>query len=135
MQMIAANDAAVLFLRRDTADGQTVEGSDAHVLRASGLMRLFIEQLAAMAKLGYAVAVPPLLLTICLIRDLERVERKLASPRPDERINTAITAENPQRLPNESGLNRDSRWGLSDAQTATSFHLWFVQTRLSNQAC
>src|SRR6266478_5560192 len=51
VQMIAANDAALLFLRRATADGQTVEGSAAHVLRASGLMRLFIEQLAAMAKL------------------------------------------------------------------------------------
>src|SRR6266404_5965441 len=47
VQMIAANDAALLFLRRATADGQTVEGSAAHVLRASGLMRLFVEQLAA----------------------------------------------------------------------------------------
>jgi len=51
VQMIAANDAALLFLRHATADGQTVEGSDANVLRATRLMRLFIEQLAAMAKL------------------------------------------------------------------------------------
>ncbi len=51
VQMIAANDAALLFLRRATADGQTVEGSDGNVLRATRLMRLFIEQLAAMAKL------------------------------------------------------------------------------------
>ena len=51
VQMIAANDAALLFLRRATADGQTVEGSDGNVLRATRLMRLFTEQLAAMAKL------------------------------------------------------------------------------------
>jgi hypothetical protein len=51
VQMIAANDAALLFLRRATADGQTFEGSDANVLRATRLMRLFIEQLAAMTKL------------------------------------------------------------------------------------
>ena len=51
VQMIAANDAALLFLQRATADGQTVEGSAANVLRATRLMRLFIEQLAAMAKL------------------------------------------------------------------------------------
>ena len=51
VQMIAANDAALLFLQRATADGQTVEGAAANVLRATRLMRLFIEQLAAMAKL------------------------------------------------------------------------------------
>ena len=51
VQTIAANDAALLFLRRATADGQTVEGSDVNVLRATRLMRLFIEQLGAMAKL------------------------------------------------------------------------------------
>ena len=51
VQMIAANHAALLFLRRATADGQTVEGADGNVLRATRLMRLFIEQLAAMAKL------------------------------------------------------------------------------------
>ena len=51
VQMIAANDAALRFLRRATADGQTVEGSDGNVLRATRLMRLFTEQLAAMAKL------------------------------------------------------------------------------------
>ena len=51
VQMIAANDAALLFLRRATADGQTVEGADADVLRATWLMRVFIEQLVAMAKL------------------------------------------------------------------------------------
>ena len=49
--MIAANDAALLFLRRATADGQTVEGADADVLRATWLMRVFIEQLVAMANL------------------------------------------------------------------------------------
>jgi hypothetical protein len=51
VQMIAANDAALMFLRRATADGQTIESADANVLRATRLMRLFTEQLAAMAKL------------------------------------------------------------------------------------
>ena len=48
--MIAANDAALLFLRQATADDQTVQGSDTNVLRATRLMRLFIEQLAAMGE-------------------------------------------------------------------------------------
>ena len=34
VQMIAANDAALLFLRRATADGQTVEGSDGNAAAA-----------------------------------------------------------------------------------------------------
>ena len=42
VQMIAANDAALLFLRRATADGQTVEGSDGNVphRKASGYSKI-----------------------------------------------------------------------------------------------
>lgn len=51
VQMIGVHDAVVEFLRRATIDGQTVEGVDANVLRATKLMRLFNDQLEAMAKL------------------------------------------------------------------------------------
>jgi hypothetical protein len=51
IQMIAANEAALLFLKRATAEGQAFEGCDANMLRATRLMRVFIEQLAAMQKL------------------------------------------------------------------------------------
>ena len=51
IQMIAANEAALLFLKRATAEGQAFEGCDANLLRATRLMRVFIEQLAAMQKL------------------------------------------------------------------------------------
>src|SRR2546426_4292136 len=50
-QMIAANDAALMFLRRATLDNQTFDGVEANVHRASRLMRIFNEQLEAMQKL------------------------------------------------------------------------------------
>ena len=50
-QMIAANDAALMFLRRATLDNQTFDGIEANVHRASRLMRIFNEQLEAMQKL------------------------------------------------------------------------------------
>jgi hypothetical protein len=50
-QMIAANDAALMFLNRATSENQTFEGTDANVLRATRLMRVFSEQLEAMQKL------------------------------------------------------------------------------------
>jgi DNA-binding winged helix-turn-helix (wHTH) protein len=51
IQMIAASEAALLFLKRATAEGQTLDGCDANVFRATRLMRIFNEQLAAMQKL------------------------------------------------------------------------------------
>ncbi|HXM22204.1 MAG TPA: hypothetical protein VN948_13180 [Terriglobales bacterium] len=50
-QMIAANDAALMFLQRATLADQTFEGCDANVLRATRLMRVFSEQLEALQKL------------------------------------------------------------------------------------
>jgi hypothetical protein len=50
VQMIAANEAALLFLRR-AVENQHTEGIDANVLRATRLMRVFNEQLEAMQKL------------------------------------------------------------------------------------
>src|SRR6266704_1080564 len=50
-QMIAANDAALMFLSRATLDNQTFDGIEANVHRASRLMRIFNEQLEAMQKL------------------------------------------------------------------------------------
>jgi len=50
VQMIATNDAALMFLRRATL-GQSTESIDANVLRATRLMRVFTEQLEAMQKL------------------------------------------------------------------------------------
>ena len=50
-QMVAANDAALMFLRRATLDNQTFDGIEANVHRASRLMRIFNEQLEAMQKL------------------------------------------------------------------------------------
>lgn len=49
--MIATQQRAMTFLTRATLDGQTAEGADANVLRATRLMRVFNEQLEAMAKL------------------------------------------------------------------------------------
>jgi hypothetical protein len=49
--MVGAHHAATTFLARATAEGQTFEGADANVLRATRLMRLFNEQLDALAKL------------------------------------------------------------------------------------
>jgi hypothetical protein len=51
VQMVGIHEAAVLFLQRATLEGQTFEGSNANAIRATRLMRLFIDQLGAMAKL------------------------------------------------------------------------------------
>jgi hypothetical protein len=51
VQMIATHEAALKFLRCATLEGQTMEGSDANVLRATRLMRVFNEQIEAMQKL------------------------------------------------------------------------------------
>jgi hypothetical protein len=51
VQMIGVHHAAVLFLYRATLQGQTFDGADANVLRATRLMRLFTEQLEAMSRL------------------------------------------------------------------------------------
>ena len=51
VQMLGVHEAATVFLHRATAEGQTVDGADRNVLRATRLMRLFNDQLAAMAKL------------------------------------------------------------------------------------
>ena len=50
-QMIAANDAALMFLSRATIESQHSGAIDANVHRATRLMRLFGEQLEAMQKL------------------------------------------------------------------------------------
>jgi len=51
VQMMGVHNAALMFLRTATADGQDFEVRDASVLRAVRLMRLFNEQLEAMQKL------------------------------------------------------------------------------------
>jgi hypothetical protein len=51
VQMMGVHNAALMFLRNATADGQDIEVRDANVLRAVRLMRLFNEQLEAMQKL------------------------------------------------------------------------------------
>ena len=50
-QMIAAHDAALMFMARATSENKPTEIIDANVQRATRLMRLFNEQLEAMAKL------------------------------------------------------------------------------------
>lgn len=50
-QMIATNEAALMFMSRATAKDQTFEGCDANVMRATRLMRLYCEQLQALQKL------------------------------------------------------------------------------------
>lgn len=50
-QMIATHEAGLFFMRRATVEGQTFEGADANVLRATRLLRLHLEQLEAMQKL------------------------------------------------------------------------------------
>jgi hypothetical protein len=50
-QMIAANDAALMFLSLATIENQHPEAIDTNVLRATRLMRVFREQLEAMQKL------------------------------------------------------------------------------------
>ncbi len=51
VQMIGVHEASTFFLHRATAEGQTGDGVDRNVLRATRLMRLFNEQLDARAKL------------------------------------------------------------------------------------
>jgi hypothetical protein len=51
VQMIATNEAALMFIRRSTAEDQSSEASDANVLRSTRLMRVFIQQLEAIQKL------------------------------------------------------------------------------------
>jgi hypothetical protein len=51
VQLMSVHNAALMFLRNATADGQDIEVRDANVLRAVRLMRLFVEQLEAMARL------------------------------------------------------------------------------------
>jgi hypothetical protein len=51
VQMVGAQLAAMKFLCRSTADGQTTEVADRCVLRSVRLMRLFNEQVETMAKL------------------------------------------------------------------------------------
>jgi hypothetical protein len=51
VQMIGAQRTALKFLERATLPGQTADGMDANVLRATRLMRLFNEQVETMAKL------------------------------------------------------------------------------------
>ncbi len=50
-QMIAVNDAALMFLRRATLESQSFEGVNANVQRTTRLMGLFNDQLDAMQKL------------------------------------------------------------------------------------
>jgi hypothetical protein len=51
VQMTATKEAALMFLHRATIEGQTTEGTDLNVARATRLMRLHLEQIEAMQKL------------------------------------------------------------------------------------
>jgi hypothetical protein len=51
VQMIGVHNSAVRFHMRASEEGQTFEGADANVLRAVRLLRLFNEQLQALASL------------------------------------------------------------------------------------
>jgi hypothetical protein len=51
VQMIGVHNSAVFFLRRGTAENQTLEGTDANVQRAVRLFRVFNDQLQALASL------------------------------------------------------------------------------------
>jgi hypothetical protein len=51
VQMIATNEAALLFISRSTLENQSTEVTDANVLRATRLMRLFIQQIETIQKL------------------------------------------------------------------------------------
>jgi hypothetical protein len=51
VQLVGVHEAALMFLARATHEEQTLEGCDANTLRATRLLRLFNEQLEAMAKL------------------------------------------------------------------------------------
>lgn len=50
-QMVGAQRLAMTYLARATAEGQTSDGIDRNVLRATRLMRLFNEQVETMSKL------------------------------------------------------------------------------------
>lgn len=50
-QMIGVHEAAVQLLKRAVLKDQTIAGVDANVLRATRLMRLFLEQVEAMQRL------------------------------------------------------------------------------------
>ena len=58
VQMFGVHNTAMLFLKRATVEGQTFEGAEANALRATRLMRLFNEQLDAMAKLKGKAGLP-----------------------------------------------------------------------------
>ena len=60
VQMIATNEAALMFIRRATLEDQSSEASDANVLRATRLMRVFLQQLEAVQKLKGKAGQPPL---------------------------------------------------------------------------
>jgi hypothetical protein len=51
VQMMGVHQAALKFLAAATFEGQSSEGRDLNVIRATRLMRLFLEQLEAMQKL------------------------------------------------------------------------------------
>jgi len=51
VQMASVHNTAMAFLNRATLAGQPYDGSDSNLARATSLMRLFNEQLEAMAKL------------------------------------------------------------------------------------
>ena len=51
VQMIAAHNAALLFLNRATIKEQRPEAIDSNVIRAARLMRVFVEQVDAMQRL------------------------------------------------------------------------------------
>jgi hypothetical protein len=51
VQMLAAHNAALMFLNRATIKEQHPEAIDSNVIRASRLMRVFVEQVDAMQKL------------------------------------------------------------------------------------
>jgi hypothetical protein len=51
VQMMGVHQAALKFLGNATVDEQTTEGRDLNLLRATRLMRLFLEQLEALQKL------------------------------------------------------------------------------------
>jgi hypothetical protein len=51
VQMIGVHRTAMSFIARATVPGQTVEGADLNVLRATRLMRLFAEQIEALSRL------------------------------------------------------------------------------------
>jgi hypothetical protein len=51
VQMFGVHNTAMVFLKQATIEGQTFVGAEANALRATRLMRLFTEQLDAMAKL------------------------------------------------------------------------------------